>query len=391
MNRYTTTKIPSEPQSLKEIENLKKDKLKTLSLNFELDLIRLSKTIKLISQSENISKDYIVYLENRLREFHENLATLVKKSLDLEEETSKLSLKLVEKNEELGEKLNICIKEMIAIINGHLNYSRRIKDDLEKKTKEYIDNLDPTRRLYKKELQELHSRLMQQQNNLSNTLFDISMLDDRKSTLPDKSEARAPIEKKYPDRLSESTSPFFKRLAKTSIQSPMNSAIKHKEITYIIMLVIFVFLFFMFFNDGKESKKTQVSSKSETVYSWEISKRENPAEKELNGSRIQETKSANEEEGIKEIKYETLETDSNKNEVERETIKEPPSEKQILALTVPAANLRKGPNKNYPVASVVKSGDIIEKLDERGNWIKIRSQSGDEGWIWMKLVREDVE
>jgi SH3-like domain-containing protein len=40
---------------------------------------------------------------------------------------------------------------------------------------------------------------------------------------------------------------------------------------------------------------------------------------------------------------------------------------------------------------VVKSGDIIEKLDERGNWIKIRSQSGDEGWIWMKLVREDVE
>ena len=119
MNRYTTTKIPSEPQSLKEIENLKKDKLKTLSLNFELDLIRLSKTIKLISQSENISKDYIVYLENRLREFHENLATLVKKSLDLEEETSKLSLKLVEKNEELGEKLNICIKEMIAIINGH--------------------------------------------------------------------------------------------------------------------------------------------------------------------------------------------------------------------------------------------------------------------------------
>ncbi|MBI2485628.1 MAG: SH3 domain-containing protein [Deltaproteobacteria bacterium] len=391
MKSYTINAASDKPQSSEEIENLKKEKLKNLSLNFELDLIRLSKTIRLISQSENISKDYILYLENRLKEFHENLAGFVKNSLDLEEETSKLSLKSVEKNGELGEKLNTYIKEMIALLNVHLNYSRKIKDDLEKRTKEYIDNLDSTRKLHKKELQELHSRLIKQQNSISDTFIDMSILDDKKSTFTNKSEERAPIEKKPPDSLSDSASSFFKHPAKNSIQSPMNSAIKHKEITYIIMLVIFVYLFFMFFNDGKESKKTQVSSKSETVYSWEIPKRENPGDKELIDSRIQEAKSANEEEIINEIKYEAIESNPSKNEVERETIKEPPSEKQILALTVPAANLRKGPNKKYPVAFVVKSGDVIEKLDERGNWIKIRTQSGDEGWIWKKLVRGEVE
>jgi hypothetical protein len=391
LSRYTTTKIPVAPQSKEEIENLKKEKLKNLSLNFELDLIRLSKTVKLISQSENISKDHIAYVENRLREFHENLAALFQNALDLQEETSKLSVKLADKNEEVGNQLNTCLTDMIAIINSHLNYSRKIKDDLEKRTKDYIGDLDSSRKLRNKELQELHSRLIQQQNNLSNTLFDIRILDEEKSNLPNKPEGGPPIEKKPPHSLSDTASPLIKHLTKTPIRSSMNSALKHKEITYLIMLVIFVFLFLMFFNDGRESKKTQVSSKSETVYSWEISKRENPEDKELNGSRIEETKNPNEEEITKKIEYEPIEATTKTNEVKRETKMESPSEKLILALTVPAANLRRGPNKKYPAASVVKSGDAVEKLGESGNWIKIKTESGDEGWIWKRLVREEFE
>lgn len=385
MNRYTTTTVSNEPQNTEEIQNLKKEKLKSLSLIFELDLIRLSKTIRLISQSENIPKDYIVYLENRLKESHENLARLVKNSLDLEEETSRLSLTPAEKYGELGEKLHTYIKEIIALLDGHLSYSRKIKEDLEKRTKEYIDNLDSTRKLHKQELQELYSRLTQQQNSLSNTFVEISILDDKKSSVPKKSESRAPIEKKSLDNLFHSEPPFFEDFTKTSKQSPMNAVKKHIELTYFFMLIIFVFLFFMFFNDGKESKKT-LSSKSETVYSWEISR-----ENELSSSSIQETKIADENEIIQEIEDETIETVSNNRELEGETIQEPPFEKKTLKLAVSAANIRKGPDKKYPVVSVVKSGDLIEELDERGNWIKIRTPGGAEGWIWEKLVREEVE
>ncbi|MGH7792455.1 MAG: SH3 domain-containing protein [Thermodesulfobacteriota bacterium] len=199
------------------------------------------------------------------------------------------------------------------------------------------------------------------------------------------------MEKKPPHSLSDTASPLIKHLTKTPIRSSMNSALKHKEITYLIMLVIFVFLFLMFFNDGRESKKTQVSSKSETVYSWEIPKRENPEDKELNGSRIEETKNPNEEEITKKIEYEPIEATTKTNALKRETKMEPPSEKLILALTVPAANLRRGPKKKYPAASVVKSGDAVEKLGESGNWIKIKTESGDEGWIWKRLVSEEVE
>ncbi|MGH7890008.1 MAG: SH3 domain-containing protein, partial [Thermodesulfobacteriota bacterium] len=82
---------------------------------------------------------------------------------------------------------------------------------------------------------------------------------------------------------------------------------------------------------------------------------------------------------------------SNKKDAETETISEPQSDRRIVALTVSSANLRRGPDKKYPVTSVAKSSDVIQKVDERGSWIKVKTQSGAEGWIWKKLVREEIE
>ncbi|MGH7890370.1 MAG: hypothetical protein ACRENF_07465, partial [Thermodesulfobacteriota bacterium] len=217
MARYTTTHISNEPQSKEEIENLKKEKLKNLSLSFELDLIRFSKSIKHISQSEKISKDHISYIENRFGEFQENLGKILKSSIDLEGQLAGLSMKPGETNGELKDKLDTHLKKTAALLDAHLSYSRKIKADLEKRTEEYVDNLYSITKRHKQELLELDSRLTQQQNALSNTFVEVSVLDDRKSALPQKPQAVASIEKNPPDILSRNESPFLNEQTKESM------------------------------------------------------------------------------------------------------------------------------------------------------------------------------
>ncbi len=383
--RYTTTHISNEPQSKEEIENLKKEKLKNLSLSFELDLIRFSKSIKHISQSEKISKDHISYIENRFGEFQETLSKILINSIEFEALISRMPMNSDETNGALKDKLDTQVKKMTSLLNAHLTYSRKIKEDLEKRTEEYVDNLYTISKRLNQELMELDSRLTQQQNSLSNTFVEMSALDDRKSTLPGIPQTAAPTVKNSPDALSDSESPLLEERTKENRHLRRNSVSKYGGVIYVTALVIFVALFFMFFREGKEGVET-VNSKPETQSSGEAS-----PDSEMDNSTFQEIENSGNREIAEEINYETEQPYSNKKSAEAETISEPQSERRILVLSVPAANLRRGPDKKYPVTSVAKSSDEIQKVDEHGGWIKVKTQSGAEGWIWEKLVREEVQ
>jgi len=62
---------------------------------------------------------------------------------------------------------------------------------------------------------------------------------------------------------------------------------------------------------------------------------------------------------------------------------------RFLTIIPSYANVRNGPGIRYSVLFVVKKGEIVLTGDEqKGNWIKIINQEGQEGWISGDLIRD---
>jgi uncharacterized protein YgiM (DUF1202 family) len=50
------------------------------------------------------------------------------------------------------------------------------------------------------------------------------------------------------------------------------------------------------------------------------------------------------------------------------------------------ANVRVGPGTNFPVAFSTDSGSALSGLSYLGEWIRVRNEAGNEGWIFGSLV-----
>ncbi|SDP16939.1 SH3 domain-containing protein [Desulforhopalus singaporensis] len=49
-------------------------------------------------------------------------------------------------------------------------------------------------------------------------------------------------------------------------------------------------------------------------------------------------------------------------------------------------NMRSGPSTNSPVIADVERGVVLQKLDTKGKWTKVKHTSGTEGWIYSSLL-----
>ncbi len=52
-----------------------------------------------------------------------------------------------------------------------------------------------------------------------------------------------------------------------------------------------------------------------------------------------------------------------------------------------AVNIRKDATTRSGVVTQAKQGDHLRVLDRTGSWYKVRTESGDTGWVYAKLVR----
>jgi len=50
------------------------------------------------------------------------------------------------------------------------------------------------------------------------------------------------------------------------------------------------------------------------------------------------------------------------------------------------ANVRAGPGMNFPIAFIADSGSPLSGLSSLGEWVRVRNEAGNEGWIFGALV-----
>ncbi|HWP92429.1 MAG TPA: SH3 domain-containing protein [Thermodesulfobacteriota bacterium] len=361
-----------------EIEELMNKELSRLSHDFELDLIRLIKTLSLISQSKSILEKHTEYLRARSAEFQKSLSSFTITLLELEKEIDESTQILSEVGKDPNYKLNKKIERLRVILGDYLAYAREMSDNLKKTSEEQINSLELAHRLYTQELCsnqiELDSRLKELQSNLSKTFAEFGALTNEKKITPLKSEEGEP----------KGISPADKPPITPPEGQPKNITGGNKGITIGLASLIFVALLFglwLFYNQ-KEPQEIGEELRPEAVLPKEPSEEvvvEFSEEKERTG---EETIS---QEEMKEIP----ETNPAETEEVEEKIEQPPSQKKLLTVIGAGAYVRGGPGIDYPVFSVVKEGEIFERLDaERGNWIKIQTWDGTVGWISKKVVRE---
>ncbi len=61
------------------------------------------------------------------------------------------------------------------------------------------------------------------------------------------------------------------------------------------------------------------------------------------------------------------------------------------AVAVKDANIRSMPSTQGQIIAVARAGDKMEVVEDLGTWLKVRTPSGQVGYVWSKLVRVEVE
>lgn len=64
-----------------------------------------------------------------------------------------------------------------------------------------------------------------------------------------------------------------------------------------------------------------------------------------------------------------------------------PSDKGLVTVTWTLANIRSGVGNDYPVVKFVKQGDKLTVIGESGNWLNVRFENGQQGWISNRVVK----
>jgi N-acetylmuramoyl-L-alanine amidase len=73
------------------------------------------------------------------------------------------------------------------------------------------------------------------------------------------------------------------------------------------------------------------------------------------------------------------------------TDESPISDNTNLVLKV-NSNVRTGPGTSFPILSVERAGTLVKQVEESGDWIKVRKDNGEVGWVagWLLRTPESV-
>jgi hypothetical protein len=361
-----------------KIGDLINETLSRLSSDFELDLIRLLKTVSLLTQSKEILQRNFEHLDLKSTNFQTNLGTFTISLLELENKINEKSISTVEKSPALYQDFHIYINDIKLLIKEYISYAKELNDVLKNKSRDDFNNLEVIKNLYELELRiaqtELDSRLKNLESCISETISKVSDSDSKTIKLP--------------SNLSSLTQEN-QTVAAASINSKRDTLTNSQIIILSSVSIFFGFiigiaLFYLLTQKDLSSKF--ISSDIQNISPMSSAKKSNIS-KESTKEKKDVTQKVSAEASIKHNQEKYL----TENDQEIRKTSKIEYQKKFLTITGPGANIRNGPGINYSVLAIAKGGEILENLHEKhGIWIKVKQYDGTEGWVSKKLVR-DVE
>jgi len=420
-------------------KDLAQDNLKRISANFELELLRLIKTLNLISQSKELYKGQITFIQAltdryklRLSDFTIKLLDLERKSREPQREGSGESLFATPREQALTPS---AVADVVFEIRDYLN---GISDEIEKNKEEYLQKLDSVYSVYNLQLgasqTDLDIKLRELQKEIAGasgpngsgqdareTAGDVTSIDYVKPSIREpetvkpaetvKTRARnidyiGPDEPpKAPDAKpaaqaepSAKQKPEIKSTPKTADEAAEKDAkVKNSYVIGAGLLILGIVVGVLFYDMLMRMWGVE-KTPAEPTYSSSVTKKE-PAPAAKPPQAVKKAEAPKAPEPVAEKKDEAVKVaEQAKLPVLQPAVRKEPETSQAIppaevtaSYTVigPGANVRSGPGMGNDVVTIVNEGDVFSATGEtQGRWVRIRTSDGKEGWISTKVIRE---
>ena len=411
-------------------KNLAQDSLKSISANFELELLRLIKTLNLISQSKELYKGQITFIQALTDRYKLRLSDFTIKLLDLERKSREPA------REGEGENLFAAPKEQALspsavadVVFEIRDYLNNIGEEIERNKEEYLQKLDSIYSVYNLQLgasqTDLDLKLRELQKEIARasesngagqketlTAEDVTSIDYVKPSLREHETSRPaetakPKERNIdyigpdePPKAAETApaakpKPEIKSTPKTADTAADKEAkVKNSYVIGAGILILGIVVGVLFYDMLMRMWGVEkVPPAGETAYTAPEAKKEPaPEVKPPAAATKAEAPKAPEPQVVK--KEEPVQSADQTipalslPAVEKEPVPQAAGTKSYTVIGA-GANVRSGPGMGNDVVTVVKEGDVFTATGERqGRWVMIKTSDGSEGWISTKVIRE---
>ena len=388
------------------------ERIKKVSSEFEIDLIRLLKTNSYVSNLGNLTKENSNYIKFKLTEIKDILRQFSNKLYEVER-----SLNF--QTDDTPDQKNIeLFDDLRSEITNHQNSINAIFAKIENDERDITNKIDTLFKHYSLEIEATQKELDYRLNSLQKEFFEFTPSSTVKEVL---------VEKKQEQTVEDTG---------LNEDTAVNRKVFNQAIIYVLVLVVLGALILIGIINLKD-KESIISKKTIDTKDEKINNKKNDhyinnidtpksEEKKLtkknvvdNGSRKNSQFAAEElnkdsKEITKvsnlyknELKYKPMNlyiknVDTPKSEEKKLTKKDLTNSKTVeiikpvqkpdyLMVKGVGANVREGPGINYPVAFIVESGqEFIDLNEKKGIWLKIKMNDGREGWISSKLINARV-
>jgi hypothetical protein len=422
-------------------KDLAQENLKRISANFELELLRLIKTLNLISQSKELYKGQITFIQALTDRYKLRLSDFTIRLLDLERKSREpVAAPDPENLFTTPKDAPLTPASVAAIVYEIRDYLNEISSDIEKNKEEYLNKLDSIYSVYNLQLgasqTDLDHKLRELQKEISRVAEsngsalaekekteDVTGIDYVKPSLrrpetvkpeepakprarnidyigPDEPRTETPRKAPPQDAHAPKAKTEIKSTPKTATaETDKDAKIKNSYVIGAGLLILGIIVGVLFYDMLMRMWGVEEVSVVDVETYPATEARKEPASKSQDATTETEVKAPEVPKPAAEVKSKKAEEAAGikapalppKTEKQPETPPaQPPAEATVNYTVIGVgANVRSGPGMGNDIVTVVKEGEVFKGLGEKqGRWVKIQAPDGKEGWISGKVIRE---